>query len=164
MDPKNLNLTDARNEAVVMLQMIHAGRGLGPSILSDAFEAGDISARVLRNLILPAWCGAEWPLRFLPRKKWLELFGITGFVSDSERAAPHGEVEVWRAQVGRTVGLAWSTDFEMARWFHRRNRHFGMASRLLHGCVGPAGVLALVDARKESEVLVHPRRWRPVTG
>lgn len=143
-----------------------SGRNHGPVLLLRLWEAGRLNVQALRAVICDAWNGAEFPCLTVPRRIWLEWFRSVGFVSDSGRSAPTEPLEVWRSQVGRTIGLAWTTDRERAEWFHKRNvERPGCAPRMLHGFVPPPAVLAFVDERNEAEVVCDPtmgRFWKVV--
>lgn len=139
------------------------GRNANPVCLALWRRLGIVSDADLARAVPDAWSAAEWPCRAVPRRIWLEWFAVAGFVSDPPgRPAPTEPLEVWRAQVGRVLGLAWTTSEERGRWFHDRNANYFKFSgaRLLRGTVQPAGVLALCDGREESEVIVHPKRVR----
>ena len=103
--------------------------------------------------VLALWSSAEWPCRALPRRVWLDWFRLV--------APPVGTepLEVWRAQRGRTIGLAWATTHDQAEWFHRRNVElFGLSdARMLHGIApGPAVLWCGRNGRGESEAIIDP--------
>lgn len=138
-----------RNEAVPWFFLRHSEKRL------DAAQ--------LRLVILHLWQMAEFPCRYLSKADWLNWFGRSGFLSDTDRLAPTRPIEVWRSQVGRTIGLSWTEDREKAIWFHERNRDgFGLRNaRVLHGFAPPKQVLAFInapDSRHESEVIVDTTR------
>jgi hypothetical protein len=138
------------------------GRNDAPAALRNWHEAGRIDVQQLRQVLLGVWELVEFPCRALPRRTWLGWFERVGFVSDSGAAMPTEATEVWRAQVGRVLGLSWSRDREKAMWFHKRNVETWRfpETRLLRTFAPPAAILALVDeGRGEREVLVHPRRF-----
>lgn len=155
-----INLAVARLER----ELLHNDRNGGPALLLEAVASGAIGPDGLRRLLPGVWCAAEWPGRCLPRRVWLQLFDMAGFVSDDGSPPPPAMLEVWRAQVGRTRGLSWTADRDRALWFHRRNVSFEYdpnRCRLIHTIVEPKAVLALINGRSESEVIVHPKhiRW-----
>jgi hypothetical protein len=133
------------------------GRHRVPSWLYEKDRAGKIDTSQLRAFLLDAWSGAEYPCRRLPRGVWLDWFARTGFLSDTDTPAPSKPLKVWRSQVGRVFGLAWTLDVEKAQWFHDRNVERGFDSRLLCRSVDPSGVLALINDGQEREVVAHPR-------
>lgn len=135
------------------------GRDDAPRLFRELWDSGRITPAQLREHILDLWSAVEFPCRSLPRRVWMEWFEAVGFVSDAGRSAPTEDLEVWRAQTGRTLGLSWTTDPDKARWFHARNELVGLASTVLHGFAKPEGVLAFCDRRPEREVIVHPRRF-----
>jgi hypothetical protein len=136
------------------------GRHDAPRLFRELWDSGRITPAQLREHILDLWSAVAFPCRSLPRRVWLEWFEAVGFVSDAGRRAPTRNVEIWRAQTGRTLGLSWTTDPDKARWYHERNELIGLASKVLHGYAKPEGVLAFCDRRPEHEVIVHPRRIR----
>jgi hypothetical protein len=137
-------------------RLLLRNRNDGPELLLTWFMHETIDLAVMRAILLDVWRGCEWPLRTMSRRTWLYLFRLAGFVSDTNKPAPQEALWVWRAQIGRTRGLAWTTSKDTALWFHKRNCRFGFEGRLLHGVVRPTGVLALVDGRQEAEVILDP--------
>lgn len=149
--------------SATVLRMIHSvPRNDAVNVLWYAYTKGFVRGAALAAVLPDAWSGPEFPMRRLKRQTWLQLFSEAGFCSDKGRPAPTEPIEVWRAQVGRTLGLAWTTDRKKARWFHSRNLRVGLQSTLLRGIVTPRGVLAFIDGRNENEVIVHPRRVKKV--
>ncbi len=139
------------------------GRNDAPGCVREPYDVGAISAWQLTDIVGHLWCLCEWPCRAVPRRIWLAWFQAAAFVSDTGRAQPEAPLRVWRAQVGRTIGLSWTTNSERARWFRARNERAGRRdARIMHAVAQPRDVLALIDGRNEDEVLVSPatRFWR----
>ena len=137
------------------------GRNDAAQLLRELYLAGRVDDDQLRSVLLGVWSGAEFPCRYLPRWQWLILFEKAGFLSDTGAAAPTEPIELWRAQVGRTMGLSWTRDREQATWFHERNARLGLQGRILHTVAAPRAVLAVIDgadSRGEREVIVQPGR------
>ena len=138
--------------------LMRLGRNDAPAALCGWDCAGRIDVQQMRSVLLHVWQMAEYPCRVLPRRTWLEWFERVGFVSDGA-PEPSEPVEAWRAQVGRSIGLAWSRDQERAGWFHKRNLERGWQARLLHVVAPPTAVLGILDeGRGEQEVILHPHR------
>jgi len=134
------------------------GRNDAPTALRDWFEAGRVNGQQMRSVLLSVWGLVEYPCRALPRRTWLDWFELVGFVSDGA-PMPTEPVELWRAQVGRVMGLAWSRERERAVWFYERNALCGLPGRLLHTLAPPASMLGIIDeGRGEREAIVHPHR------
>jgi hypothetical protein len=142
---------------------IRLGRNDAPVVFRDWRAAGLIDDQQLRSILLSLWEMAEFPLRTLPRRTWLEWFALAGFVSDTGATAPTEPIEVWRAQAGRVLGLSWTRDHDRANWFHKRNVETWNLSgpRLLHTFAPPNTILGVIDGgRGEREVIVDPLRLR----
>ena len=138
--------------------LVTRGRNNAPAALRMLDIRGMISDDQLRQVLTGVWSAAEFPLRCLPRRIWLAWFRRTGFLGPG--GAPADPVEVWRSQVGRQVGLAWTTSEETARWFQKRNVERGFFARLLRGLAPAERLLAVIgeEGRGEKEVIVAPGR------
>jgi hypothetical protein len=114
------------------------------------------------DLVMALWCMAEWPCRQLPRDCWIRWWGVV----TTDRPPEPEPLEIWRAQAGRRIGLSWTTDRELAVWFHNRNQRLGLKdARLLRGFAPPKSVLWRgLNGRNESEAIVKPapRFWKVV--
>jgi hypothetical protein len=137
------------------------GRNAAPQILVMLDAAGRLHGPDMGRVLLEAWQVAEWPMRALPRRSWLEWFQRAGFTS-YKTPRPPAPVTLYRAQVGRTIGMSWTTELDQAIWFHGRNGRYGFSdARLLRATVAPVRILGIVDGgRDESEVIVNPQRLK----
>ena len=156
----------ARNTDELWRELLRTGQDRAPYECWERYRRDQIAIDDLRRVICRLWSATEFPCRTLPRWVWLDWFRATGFVSDCDRSAPTHPIEVWRAQVGYPIGLAWSTCRERAWGLYERNAHeFGHPARLLHGFVKPSTVLALVRDQGQVAVLADPRgRFWKVVG
>lgn len=92
----------------------------------------------------------------------IAAFRRVGFVTDTEGLEPPSSpLLVFRGTGAsrRWFALGWTTDEERAEWFARRflSRQPGTVFTAM---VPPEGVLGMLNARKESTVIVDPRRLR----
>jgi hypothetical protein len=133
-----------------------AGRNSGPSLMATAYTEGLIDDQTLSDVIRDVWSDAEFPESQLSRDEWLEMLRRA-----RGRWTPHSEAIVaYRgATTARVLGLAWSTDREMARWFGARWTEQPNAELAFVFTVeaSPDVVLAMIDdadGRNEAEVLL----------
>ena len=84
---------------------------------------------------------------------------LTGLTSDERMAvnALPERIRIWRGATGHNhMGWSWTTDREKARWFAVRG--YGTTERyLMTAEVESKHVLAILDGRGESEVVVNPK-------
>ena len=86
----------------------------------------------------------------------LQVFKALEFTSDQGQEKPNRPLTVYRG--GAPDGLAWSRSLKTARWFTRRwERADGYREPLYRATAPPEAILALLDGRSESEVVVDPR-------
>ena len=113
-----------------------------------------------RSLLIEAWTDAEFPHQ--NRRLWEAMFRRFGYITDSETPMPQGELVIFRGQRrGVPLGMSWTLDREKAEWFARRFHHFG-PHELVKGEIPSALVYAYIVSRRESEIVVNPRRVRKV--
>lgn len=130
------------------------GRNTGPRILELVEVVGLLTDRALALHLASVWAQAEFPCRELRRHRWLRWFRTAAL---AERAGfAEDQTECWRSQVGRTIGLSWTTNRDTALWFQWRNRKFGFQPRLLRALVPRRAVLACVDGNEHEVVLDVP--------
>ena len=135
------------------------GRNAAPAFLNLWREQGLVTDAMLRAELLDVWQLVEFPCRALPRRRWLEWFSVTGFLSDTDTPRPSAPIDVYRAQVGRTWGLSWTIDRDRAKWFVERNHRLGFGGGLLCGCAPPVAMLATIRgsrSRNEGEIILDP--------
>ena len=87
----------------------------------------------------------------------IECFRACGFTVDAnEIQAPQEPLKVYRG--GLPHGIAWSTEFSVAKWFAERCLGPGrLAGPIYEAIAPPEAVLARFQSRNESEVVVDPR-------
>ena len=136
------------------------GRNTAPYLLLEWFDTGEIYIDEVRPVLLDVWQMAEWPCQLLPRKQWLSWFRSAGYLTEVGDCSWTGTKRLYRAQVGRTMGLSWTPDREIAQWYHDRNANYFQFpnARLLERDVRWSAVLATLNDRTEGrlEVLVDP--------
>lgn len=136
--------------------LVKAGRNAGPPMLWDWAASGEIAVEDLRNLICDVWSSAEWPEPHLGARRWVSLFRECGFVADPPRPPPSTPLLIFRGTaLARARGLSWTTDLEKAKWFAERTERFGHPAGVFQVIVRPLLVLAQIDSRNESEVIVN---------
>lgn len=99
-----------------------AGRNCAPRNLLYAWMHRKISRETLTASIGEVWSMAEWPLEFLPRQWWLDLFTAAGYTHDGKAASrPDALVRVYRGSTHRLRRRwSWTADRERAQWFADR--------------------------------------------
>jgi hypothetical protein len=133
-----------------------------PRRLRSLYACGAVSIRELRRVLLTVWSRGIWPGRKLTRAGWLELFRAAGYLSDSATPQPSRAVQLFRAEAGKTIGLAWTSDAAVAERFHAHNLAAAIGeARLVSRLVQPSAVLATIDQHGESEFVIDPT-VRPV--
>jgi hypothetical protein len=138
------------------------GRNYGPILIWAWWAAGIIVGADVRERILPVWSWSEYP-RDLGTQRWLKLFRATGYVSDSH-LAPSEPITLYRGAVeSRRRGMSWTTDPIVAERFAAR-RPILVRGRIVYRqrqvwqvTIPPKAVLARIEGRQESEVIVNPR-------
>lgn len=92
----------------------------------------------------------------------IECFRACGFTTDvSAIEAPQEPLKVYRG--GLPHGIAWSTEFSVAKWFAERSIGPGRDAEPIFGATAPPeAVLARFWSREESEVVVEPRLLQDV--
>jgi len=149
-----------------------AGRDAGPWLL-DVWWAN--LADTERRVHLPAvWCGAEYPVQALPKKRWLEMFATVGYCYDVDpestdlpewwQEGPSQPVELFRGAPVSSAGfgMSWTLDHEVAQFFADRWHDRGLKAEVYRTDVVPEAVLAFVHGRPEFEVVVDPSLLRDV--
>jgi hypothetical protein len=134
-------------------------------MLFDWWFGGHLTADHLRQVIADVWQSAEWPERKLSTIEWVDLFRTAGFVSDPpDRQRPTEPLTIYRGTTwGRRRGMAWTEDPERAEWFAGRWASWRTGEGLVFkATIDPAGVLALIDGRKEAEVVIDPACLPPL--
>ena len=119
-------------------------------------EMGNIFGSKLRKLLSRVWIDMEGdgtldsPLIL----RVIDVFRKAGFTSDTGRRQPRDPLRVYRG--GLPNGIAWSTDLAVAEWF--ATRFSNHEPEPVHQAMAPwRSVLAMLDKRGESEVIVDPR-------
>ena len=93
----------------------------------------------------------------------IECFRACGFTVDAnEIQAPQEPLKVYRG--GLPHGIAWCTEFSVAKWFAERSLGPGRlaAGPIYEAIATPEAVLARFQTRNESEVVVDPRLLQDV--
>ena len=87
----------------------------------------------------------------------IECFRACGFTTDASGIdAPQEPLKVYRG--GLPHGIAWSTEFSVAKSFAERSIGPGRVAEPIYGAITPPeAVLARFQSRNESEVVVEPR-------
>ena len=140
------------------------GRNLYPALLFDWWHSGTLTVDDLRAVLPDAWCWPEWPQRALGVGEWVGLFRTAGFVSDTGRVAPTEPVTVHRGTTwGRRRGMAWTTDRQRAEWFADRWTLWATGSGMVvTATIDPGAMLAFIDDRRGSEVVLDPGALPPI--
>lgn len=134
-----------------------AGRNEMPALLLRAWLNETISDDECREHICHAYNAAEWPCRLLPPEAWVATFQRLGWAGDLPR--PEEPTVLYRAQVGKDLGLSWTPDLQMAEFFHGRNLLFGFEeAEILAITAQPDWVVARFTGREGEEFLVDPAR------
>jgi hypothetical protein len=119
----------------------------------------------LGELLGDTWADAEAPSHFKTnRDVWCSLFNHLGsskaYLMDVDEIGHLGALpdtlRIYRGYAGRhRTGLSWTLDYDRARWFARRWGSDG--ARVATGTVEKSKVFALLEGRRESEIVVDPR-------
>lgn len=85
-----------------------------------------------------------------------EAFLEYAYLTDDPENAPKPteEIDVWRA--GKFNGISWTTEFEVAEFFARRNVTLGKPTTIWHGKAMPNDILARFISRSEAEAILDP--------
>ena len=131
-------------------------------ILRVAYEAKD--GRTIWVRALPAWSGTnDWNKHF-SADEWLEMF--SSLAEPPYKPLPLNSITLFRGTIaGRQRGLAWTTCFDLARWFSSRWIHEiepGTAVGYVYKTEASASAVVCVTdlqqhpGRREHEVVVNP--------
>lgn len=106
-----------------------------------------------------AWTAAEFPMSWIKRDGWRQLFERVGFLEDIRRAErPAEPMTLFRGSVkAKRFGWSWTDDVEQAEWFAERWRQGGHDGRVWTVTVPPEAILAhFPTSRNESEWVIIP--------
>jgi hypothetical protein len=138
----------------------------------DAYRRGNVSTDDYLHLLAAIWADAE-PNDTLPKhlRMWKHAKALNGgrtvIDPDQEVDPPawlntNEWVAVYRGMESPTEarGVAWSTDRSIAAFFAQRYAPAGEKGLIVEGRVRASNVLAWIQSRNESEVVVDPARVR----
>lgn len=141
--------------------------GRNPATALLLFTNDLLAPDVLPGAVADAWQSAEFPLSFLTRADWLDLFGRAGYTVDGSPAPRPSEPQ--RLYRGCGVRLSrrwsWTPDRDLAQWFADRWPTLGEAA-VFEVDASPSAMLATFtgtgdDARHgESEVVLNTKGLR----
>ena len=95
------------------------------------------------------------------QRKLLKVFKSVGFTTDRGQQKPDGPLTVYRG--GHRGGISWTTSIDTATWFANRWTIGSTPPQPLYQATAPpTAVLALLDDKKEHEVIVDPAKLRNV--
>jgi hypothetical protein len=115
-------------------------------------------------------CDAPWPYRSLIAETLRRALKVKliDFLEPEERAwfsALPDAVPVWRGcQYGRERGLYWTTDRAVAEGFAQGKRCINQIPILVRAEIRKEHIFAVFLGRKESEIVVDPRRLRKIAS
>lgn len=139
-----------------------------PPYRLEVVERWEMEARLLdrelyRALLTDAWLQTENAHEY-GNHRILRLFERAGFTTDREDARgkefllPWGSSTVYHgveAGSRNKLGVSWTTDVDVARWFAWR---YGKPRAVWRGTVNHADALAWFESRGESEIVCNPRK------
>lgn len=139
-----------------------AGSQYFPVVLFDAWSFGKITRETLQAELGPAWSGAHYPDRLLPRREWRHLFATAGFTVDGVPAEhPEQPLELFRGSVPvRRRDWSWTTDRAMADKYATGGIQGRPRGRVYRVVAPPSALLCANFDRKESEYVVDTRGLR----
>lgn len=144
---------DASTADAVRALLRSYGRNNGPVLIWAWCSSGLVVGAAVREWILPVWSWSEYP-GDLGTQRWVKLFRATGYVSDGQ-LAPLGPITLYRGAVeSGKRGMSWTTNRTVAKGFTVPPRLPGQVWKVT---VPPEAVLARIEGRQESEVIVNPR-------
>jgi len=152
-----IKISERSSRADFKSALLIIGRNYAPALLFALVDAGKIDREDLAVLLAEVWAMVEFPERAVRRDRWLALFQEAGFVSDPPGLVrPSQSMALYRGcPTRRRRGLAWTTDLEKARWYADRHANVFRLGRANVFAVElpPERVLALINGRKESDVI-----------
>lgn len=107
------------------------------------------------------WADCEFPGLACHYGDWVEIFLEAGFCSDDGTLKPtdHKEkIELFRSAPSEyKFGMSWTSSYETAEWFNKRNHTIGSADAKIYKTVVPKGlILAILNGRNEHEIVIDP--------
>jgi hypothetical protein len=141
------------------------GRNAWPLLLRDIFLANQrLPDTDLNAVLAEAWCNTEYQQDVLGVPTWVQLFRRAGFVADAGQEPPSVSMTIYRGStLERRDGMAWAGDLARARRFARRQSETRSAY-VFRAEIEPLGVLAILDARDEAEVIIDPGALAALDG
>lgn len=133
--------------------------------LVDLFALGEVTPGYLQDHLLDAWTSVEFPLQYngSGRGRWgvvPAMFRHAGFVTDGTMETPTEPITIYRGcPVFHLKNMSWTTDLDRARWFANRYNYNEHAIVVATMVVDPDRILGVSNDRKESEVIIDPRRF-----
>lgn len=141
--------------------LLWVDRNFGPRKLWYWWYCGLIPDDEFQRLLPHVWTCAEFPVASLGSRAWLEMFKDAGFVTDCGASRPGGLMTVYRGHdLAHVRGFSWTTDPQRARWFADRFRDRRPPTFVFESTIPPHAVLAIIDGRNESEVVLNPNCLR----
>ena len=133
------------------------GKDAAPLALFMWWSDGEVDRESLRSLLPGVWAGVEFPRRVLSPARWLELFAAAGFLGERQPPEP---LTLYRGALpGYARGMAWTTSQKRAVWYADRWALTTGRKAFVYTVDAPHdAILATIPERKESDVIVDPRR------
>lgn len=165
----------ARDDLRLMLMLLERPYRLGQAvewlrlrgIAADGERGGGNRGALARGraaeLLIAGWIDCEFPSRCgAGRGDLIRAFRAIGYWTDAfDDKPPSMPIEVFRGAGVREArdGMSWTMDFSRAEWFANRWRTDGdPPGWVWRASVEPGGVLAILTAGNESEVVLDPAR------
>jgi hypothetical protein len=163
-----------RNHEPTVSSLLLCSNGYRAELVQLWWKKGKITLPQLREFLVHAWEGNDRPYNCLGVRGWVRLYKAAGFIHTKAEGDNQGEVDdgvtkptqplvVYR---GTTPAywrrMSWTTDQQQALWFAEWIKEVWKRpdSFVISTTVPPKHILAMLNGRGESEVVVNPNGLR----